>query len=152
MKLPSKELVIAILIGFGVGLVVTYGIWTANQAIKQKESTISPVPTETLRNNIAIESAPVETGNEFKLTLAQPEPYTLTDLDVLSVSGVTLAKANVFIFGENDWKLVISDDQGQFNSEIELIKGINFIKITTISDNGEKLSADRTVVYSTTEI
>jgi len=152
MKIPSKELIIAVLIGFGVGLVVTYGIWTANQAIKQKESSISPIPTEAVRSNGVNEIVPVDAINKLQLTVAQPEPNTMTDLDILSVTGVTMADANVFVFGERDWELVIADNQGQFNTEIQLIRGVNFIKVTTVSDEGKQVSVGRTVVYSTTEI
>ena len=152
MRFPSKELVIAVLIGFAVGLVVTYGIWSANKAIKQKEGSVSPVPTESRKAVMLDESEQVDNSSGLQLKIAQPEPYTLINLDRVSVSGITANNANVLVFGEKDWELVLADSQGQFNAEIQLISGVNYIKITAISDDGAQMSEHRTVVYSTTEI
>lgn len=152
MKFLSKELFIAILLGFVVGLIVTYGIWTANQAIQQKENSISPVPTD-IPDLAAVDVPELSSeDSDLRLKIAQPDANTLTNLDNLVVTGITDGNANVLVFGEKDWELVVADDQGQFSANIALISGINYIKVTVINDQGQQLSANRTVVYSTTEI
>lgn len=152
MRIFSKELIVAMVLGFLVGLIVTYGIWKANQAIKQKENSISPIPTDSVKKDLGLEEPAATNQNDDKLIVAQPDPYTLSNQVALTVSGLTMPNSSVLIFGEKDWELVLANDQGQFATQIQLIKGVNFIKVTAVSDNGHQLDAERTVVYSTTEI
>ncbi len=52
-----KEVLVAIIIGFGLGLVITFGIWTANKALKtaapptpptEEKEEVTPTPAPTL--------------------------------------------------------------------------------------------------------
>ena len=152
MKFPLKELIIAIIFGFIIGLIITYGIWTANQVIKQKEQSLSPVPTKALPLSETKLSQKTTDNNEFKLNLAQPEVHTLSNAENLIVSGTTQAFANVLIYAEQDHQILVANEQGQFSTEIKLIQGINYLTVTAINDTGQQASLDRTVIYSTTEI
>ena len=153
MKLFNKELIIAILIGFFIGLIITYGIWTANQAIKQKQASISPVPTESLTpNKTPAPSQPSQPPLEFKLSLGQPQPYMLSNTETGIITGTSIPFANIIVYGEKNQKIILADKNGQFKTEIPLLKGINYLTITAISDKGEQLTQRRTVVYSSIEI
>lgn len=156
MKLISKEIILAIIVGFGVGLVITYGIYTANQAIKNKQSSVSPIPTQTVNNSSTIPSttSTIENQtdpNQIKLTLSQPDINTVTDLNTATIAGNTSPLANILVYNELTSQILIADQEGQFTTETELQKGINYITITAINDRGDQTSLKRTIVYTTTE-
>jgi hypothetical protein len=152
MKFPSRELIVAIVTGFILGLIVTYGVWTANQAVKQKQQSLSPVPTSTT-NNEPEEVEKVDKNNQtIKLNLAQPQPYTLVNFQAITVSGITNPGNAVFAYGEKNSELVIADQSGQFSTELQLVKGVNYLTVTSVSRQDEQITQTRTVVYSTIEI
>lgn len=153
MNFPAREVIIAILGSLILGTVIGYGAWQANQAIKQKEASLSPVPTAGSVPEI-LPTSNNQSGNsgELGLNLSQPEISAFTNLGTQVVSGTTLPGANVFVYGENDQTVVLADDSGQFFAEVNLIKGINYVKVTSIADSGEQISLTRTVVFSEIEI
>ena len=62
----KKEILIAILIGFILGLIITFGIWTANKSLKDNQeeqpprktggvSVLTPEEAEELKKQISLE-------------------------------------------------------------------------------------------------
>ena len=74
-SLVKKEVLIAIIIGFGLGLVITFGIWTANRALK------TSAPQE--------EGSPEEITNTprpaFSLIINSPEDSSVSDKEEIEV-------------------------------------------------------------------
>lgn len=140
-----KEVLIAIIIGFGLGLVITFGIWTANKALKET------APTTT---------APVEEGAEItptpapalELVITSPENNTVSEEEMIEVSGQTAPSAIVAITYPEGEKLLEADEDGSFSTEISLIGGDNLIEISAFNEEGDEATKTLTVVYSTAEI
>lgn len=140
----KKELLIAIVVGFGLGLVIIFGIRTANQAVNkaapsgtQTEATpsITPVPSQ-----------------DFLLTINNPEDNSISDKEKVEVSGQTNAGATVAIVFPDGEKIIQADDNGRFTGEITLIGGINPIEITAYDKNDNEVTKTINVVYSTSAI
>ena len=141
----KKEIIIAIVIGFALGLLITFGIWTANKAIKNK-----PTPTEETELFTPIEPTP--TAAEFSLTIISPEDDSLINTSKVELKGSTVANAVIVIAEENGEKIIEADEEGSFATELALIAGTNEIKITAFNSEGDEVSQTLSLVYSTKEI
>lgn len=140
-----KEVLIAIIIGFGLGLVITFGIWTANRALKGAPSTPAPSKEE---EAITPTSAP----QEFSLIITSPEDESISTQEKIEVAGKTTPDITVVILYQEGEKIIQADSQGSFSSEITLVGGANQIEITAYDQDGNEVSKIINVVYSTAEI
>lgn len=139
-----KEVILAIIIGFGLGLVITFGIWTANKAIKETAPT-KEAPLE--------EAEPTATpAPEVSLTVLSPQNNTVYDEETLTVSGQSAKEAIIVIIYEEGEKILEADENGNFETEIDLIGGENLVEIAAYDLEGNEVSQTFTVVYSTAEI
>ncbi len=141
----KKEVLIAIIIGFGLGLVITFGIWTANKNMKNPApiETPTPVPEET----------PIPTPlPEFSLKVNSPENNSVSDQGQIEVSGLTAPGAVVVLLYQEGEKILETDPQGQFAAEIALAEGANEIKVSAYDQEGHEASKTLSIVYSTAKI
>lgn len=140
----KKELLIAIIVGFGLGLVVIFGIKTANQAVNKAAP--SEIQTTT-------ESSPTPVVSQaFSLTVNSPEDNAISDKEKITVSGQTAAGATVAMVFTDGEKIIQADDKGNFSGEITLIGGINQIEITAYDSSDNEATKTVNVVYSTSVI
>ncbi len=140
----KKEVVLAIVIGFGVGLIATYGVYNAHQALKEASQIQTPQASSEEENQALTEGQ--------ILSLASPLDQSLTNESKIAVSGTTSPSSWVVILAEKGEKIIQADKKGNFETEVNLISGENEIEIQAISETGEKISKTVTVVYSTVEI
>lgn len=139
-----KEVLIAIIIGFGLGLVITFGVWTANKALREAAPEATPVPEEV---------APTPTPTpELSLVVASPEDNSISEEETIEVSGSTAPGAIVVILYQEGEKILEADSEGKFSTEITLAGGANEIKISAYDEEGNETEKILTVVYSTAEI
>jgi len=141
----KKEVVLAIITGFVIGLLITFGIYTARTSLEKNQSpdaTASAQPTGNLQP-----SSP--TG----LTVIKPLNYTLVDTDEIQVQGTTFPNATITLITTVENSIVTADDDGDFTIQLELEGGLNQIQITaydkTASDSAQ---TQLNIVYSTAEI
>lgn len=139
-----KEVLIAIIIGFGLGLVITFGIWTANKALKET-APATTAPTE----EVEVTPMPAPT---LELVITSPENNTISEKEIVELSGQTAPRAIIAITYPEGEKLLEADEDGSFSTEISLIGGDNLIKISAFNDEGDETTKTLTVVYSTAEI
>lgn len=143
----KKEVLLAIGVGFGLGLVITFGIWTANKSLKQAKIMPTPSPISTPIPNVADKV----TNNQ--LTITSPEDESISNVATITVSGTTSPKAVVSIVFEEDEVIVEADDKGAFSSKIDLIGGYNTIIVTSTDPvTGTETTETRIVTYTTTKI
>jgi len=139
-----KEVLIAIIIGFGLGLVITFGIWTANKALKEN------APTTTAEPEISEETpSPVPA---VELIITSPEDNTISETETIEVSGQTSAGAIIAIVYPEGEKILEADEKGNFTSEISLVGGDNLIEISAFNRQGDQTKKTITVVYSTAKL
>lgn len=142
----KKEVVLAIIIGFGIGLVATFGIFNARKALKEAEQIQTPqASSEEDKINSPISTVQI-------LSLASPLDQSIAKESKIAVSGTTSPSSWIVILAEKGEKLIQADKKGNFETEISLISGENEIEVQAISETGEKTNKVITVVYSTAEI
>ena len=140
-----KEVLIAIAIGFVLGLVITFGIWTANRAL-QKATVQGPTPTPA-------EEEPTATPTpSFTLKVTSPKDNTISSQESIKITGETGPEATVVILYPEGEKILEADEEGKFSTEITLRGGENLATISAYSQEGNEVSQTLTIVYSTAKI
>lgn len=142
----KKELFLSIIIGFGLGLLIMFGVYTANRALKEASLIQSPIVEPKATSSATPESS-LQT-----LTIVSPLDQAIIKEAKIILSGVTSPGSWVVILSEKGEKAVLADSEGNFEAEITLIGGENEIEIISVAENGERASKVITVVYSTVEI
>jgi len=145
----KKEILIAIIIGFVLGLVITFGIWTANKSLKEGATT---QPKEVTENETNIIPVPTQTEEKLPLTIISPENNALVNQEKLEIVGKTSPKAVVAVVYEEGEKIIEADEGGDFKQEITLVGGGNEITISAFDNEGNEASKTLNLVYSTAEI
>lgn len=134
-----KEILFAIVAGVTFGLIIAFGVWRANVALKPEE--VSTVTEEE-------SSTPTpETG--FGVTIAKPQDYQVITSSPTVLSGVTKSGAWVSVSGEDKDYVIETDESGAFEIEIELVGGVNEIIITAFDEEGNSVKESLLLAYST---
>lgn len=138
----QKEVFLAIFIGFLIGLLITFGIWQANKAIK---STAGPTPPVSV-----IEVSP-EVAKPT-LSLLTPADEFLSKEAKVTIKGSYVPNSQIVIISEKGEKILESDKDGVFETEISLVLGENQIEVYGFTKEGDEAKQTLTIVYSTAEI
>lgn len=142
-----KELFVAIALGFGIGLVVVFGIITARSALRKHNlvtnngatsSTLSPTPS------------PAAAATTV-LTITDPQDGEVVTTDKVMLRGKTSPGANIVISTEKADVLVTADDSGSFSSDVSLLSGANDIQVVSFGSSGDRSEMAMTIVYSTAD-
>ena len=142
----KKEVLFAISLGFIVGLIITFGIYRANQALK-KSRVQEPPTAEALPQASADVSAAIKA-----LVIDQPENNIVLDTADTTVSGQAEPGTSIAIIGEENEDLMVADNQGFFSSIINLVSGLNEIKIIATNNQGKQEEKLLNIIYSTSLI
>ncbi len=138
----KKEVILAIAIGFTIGLIATFGIYNAQKSLKEASKIQTPQASEEAKPESISQS----------LSLASPLDESISKEGKVTVSGTTTPSAWVVILAEKGEKILQADQKGNFETEVNLISGENEIEVQAIAETGEKVNKVITVVYSTVEI
>ncbi|TSC89401.1 MAG: Uncharacterized protein G01um10145_558 [Microgenomates group bacterium Gr01-1014_5] len=136
-----KEVLVAIILGVGLGLAVAFGIWRANLALAPK---LGALQTEA-------PLASPEPDNFSELVITQPENNLVVTKDTTLIKGAATPRATVVVTTGIDEYILEADADGSFEKEIELKVGLNEIKVISFDDSGSE-SQKRLVVVYTTEL
>jgi hypothetical protein len=145
----KKEILIAIVIGFILGLVITFGIWTANKSLQENNNTPKAQENE---NQPIVSQNSQTTEEKISLTITSPQNNLLLDQEKVEIIGKTSPSANVVILFEDGEEIIQADGQGDFKEEIILNGGVNEITVTAIDQSGNEISKVLNLVYSTAQI
>jgi len=141
----KKEIIIAVVIGFILGLIITFGVYTANKALKeQKEPTPSLPPVE--------QEATPQPSPTTILEISEPENNIVTRADEITVSGRTNSKTPVAVIAEEFQGFAYSDNEGVFSIDVPLVSGANEIRVVAVPKEGEKEEVIISIVYTEAEI
>lgn len=120
----KKEVIIAILIGFGIGLLITLGI----HATRKKETTVFNPASQ------VVPTPAVDT--EHHITVLTPLENSVQSAENLLIKGQTTPDSMVVLETEKAHQIKVSDESGFFETEYPLAPGPNQINITSYSPNG----------------
>jgi hypothetical protein len=141
----KKELLMAIIGSFILGLIIMGGVWTANNAINTQRG---KNPVNLNQSNNSTKPSPVPTQAPFFLTIIKPEGQSIINTEQIVISGNTLPNIPVVMVWENGENIIQSDSAGNFDGEIGLISGVNEITITVFAQDGKQVSKKIGLVYS----
>ena len=139
----KKEVLFAIIIGFIIGLVITFGIYTAQSAIQSKTSQSS---------NKKQDSTTATTDSSHKLTIISPTNEALFTQDSVPITGTTSPGSIVVIVSTSQELFARADGQGNFSVDVELSGGVNNFDIVSYQDDGNKIDQSLTLTYTTAEL
>jgi hypothetical protein len=142
----KKEVLLAIVIGFGIGLLITFGIYTARTALEDKpdssdSSQESPV---NIQNPNATDSA--------KLAISSPLNNALLETDKIQLTGTSNPQATISIVTTLSNQVLTSNDQGDFTADLELEGGANQVVVTAFTPQGDSVTVNLNLVYTTAKI
>ncbi|PIR61641.1 MAG: hypothetical protein COY81_01455 [Candidatus Pacebacteria bacterium CG_4_10_14_0_8_um_filter_43_12] len=135
----KKEVLIAILIGFGLGLTITYSIYRLRTAMEDKPQTIEEIVSTTPSPSADTQSM---------LAILTPADGSIQTEKTATVAGSTFANAFVVLFVNNTDYTQTSDESGNFSFEVKLDDGSNVLKAHVLNENGEVVTKESVVVVS----
>lgn len=131
-----KELIVASIIGIGFGLVIAFGVYRINSSLKPNGYKTQSTPN------------PKTVISELKITLDKPQNNDVLTVDSIPVTGITKPLTWITVSGEDEDYVVQSDDKGLFSQDVNLIPGVNQIKLTAFDALGAQSLEKVLVVYS----
>ena len=134
----KKEMLVAVVIGFLLGLVITYGIYRLRIAGNQK--TANPVTSP------APSSSPSDA--ESLITIHSPEDGRVQSEKSTTVTGSTISEAYVVLFVNNTEYIRQADGDGNFSFEVTLEDGSNLLTLEVLTEDGTTITKERTVVVT----
>ena len=105
----KKEVLIAIIIGFTLGLIITFGIHTAQQSLKLKKQ---------LASNQNTHLTPTPAAPTQPLTIASPDNGMVFHQANLQVTGTTTPQALISVIATDSYTTAAADFQGNFSAPI----------------------------------
>ncbi len=145
----KKEVFLAIAIGFALGLVITFGIWTANKSLKNLPSS-KPTPTPV---TVSATPSPAATqANQTSLTLSSPADEALVTTNKVTVSGKASPQAVVVILSEDNQQILTADAKGEFTTSVTLVPGYNSLRVQAYDPDGNMTESSALVTYTTAKI
>lgn len=130
-----REVLWAAIIGIVFGLVIAFGAWRINSGFGKKAERPATSPSP-------------KVNSEFKIVLDKPEDKDVVTEGTVTVSGLTKPLVWLTFSGEKFDYIVQADEKGTFSQEVNLIPGVNQIKLTAFDREGGQSIEKVIVVYS----
>jgi hypothetical protein len=142
-----KEFIIAILAGLSLGLIIAFGVRTAQTSLKNR---IKANKSDTTSSSIQANS---QTNASHTLLITAPIPdQIVTDSD-LNIVGSTTPNSMVSIVGTGGIETsTLADDTGSFNAPVTLTAGVNSLVVTSFNPDGDQSESSFNVVFSSADL
>jgi hypothetical protein len=137
----KKEVLIAVIVGFSLGLIITFGIYRAQKSLSDRAA----------NKNATEESTQIDSTSNISLSITQPEDGSITDKDTITVGGIAKKNSLITVISPEDHQATQADELGNFSVEFSLEVGENQIHIKSVSDDNTKQEKTISVVYSSYE-
>lgn len=140
----NKDALLATLIGFGIGLLIT-GLLLIGPNIVKMFPAIKLPTISFSQNNTS--PAPTPTPKAALFSIESPLPDAIENSPDLLVSGTAPAGSTVVIAGPSDESVVAVASDGKFAGKITLVEGRNDITVTSLTPD-KQTSQSVTVFYT----
>lgn len=132
-----KEILFAILAGVTFGLIIAFGVWRANVALRPDGvSTTAPEDT----------SSAVQ--RDFGITIAKPQDYQVITASPAILTGISNPNIWIVVSAEEEDYVAKTDESGEFEIEVDVIGGVNEVIITAFDTDGAEAQEKLILVYS----
>lgn len=143
----KKDIAVAILAGFVIGVIVALTAANLPQIIK------GGIKVPTSNPPAAITPPQVETAlQNLDFTLDEPKDESVSDTKIIDISGRAKTGQTVFIESQNDHKAVEVDASGNFTGKLNLTEGLNTIFITLYDETGNSNLKTINVYYTSEKL
>jgi hypothetical protein len=132
-----KEIIFAILAGITFGLIIAFGVWRANVALRP-DGASTTAPEETT----------ADAQTDFGITIAKPQDYQVITAPSTTLTGISKPNIWIVVSVEEEDYVEKTDESGEFAIEIDVIGGVNEIIVTAFDTDGTKSQEKLTLVYS----
>jgi hypothetical protein len=139
-----KEVILAVIIGVLLGGVILYGINLANNSAKSSQE--DQKQSEQVKEKTP--NSPITATN--KISIITPQDHSVVTESTITLKGSAKPNQNIAIVSESDDILTVSDEKGNFSSNINLISGENTITITVVDDKQATASSKISVIRTAT--
>jgi len=138
----KKEVFLAIIIGIIFGLTVMLAFDT-----KKKDGLGRATPSPS--NSLPPTTPPEKMKEDIFLTVSEPDSEAVSSQEKIILKGKTNPLATIVIIWEKGENILVANEDGQFETEINLSPGPNEIEISAYNENGLVTKKILTVTYST---
>lgn len=127
----KKESIVAILIGFGLGLTAALAILVLPQKVTNLTLNI---PFVTQRDKVPVRvdqdsSVPTITPTLEGLAISEPEDRLITQKNSISIRGTAAPNTIVVLLTTNNTDATTTDNDGKYEFKVELLEGRNDLQI-----------------------
>lgn len=134
----KKEMFIAVLIGFLLGLAITFGVY--RMQVSKKKAVMLDVPTQ---------ADPVSTPDTTALlVIHSPEDGAIQTEKEVTITGTAVPGSHVVLFVNDADYVRTSDDAGNFSFAVTLADGPNILTITMVDQTGNSVTRQRSIVVT----
>lgn len=134
----KKEMFIAVLIGFLLGLAITFGVY--RMQVAKKKNVMVDVPTQT---------APASTPDTTSLlVIHSPDDGSIQTENEATITGTAVSGSHVVLFVNDTDYVRTTDDAGNFSFTVKLDDGPNILTITMVDQAGTSVTKQRTIVVT----
>ena len=142
----NKDAILATLIGFGIGLLITGLLLVGPNVLKYVPAV--PLPSFSfLHRQKTPDVTPTPTPKQVDLSIESPLADSIEDTATILVSGTARRGATVVIAGPGDESVILVNGDGKFAGKVTLQEGKNDITVTAIGS--DKTFTQTVVVYYT---
>lgn len=138
----KKEVAFAVFIGLILGLIVTFGIYTARTSTQPPVAESAKLLASTGPESTTATSSSTVIGTGA-LSLSSPEDGLITTAKEVQVSGTTEENSVVFIFYGDEYSIETADATGNFSTRIPTKAGSMVILVRSIDQNGNQVEDQR---------
>lgn len=139
----KKELFVAIILGLSMGLIITYGIYRAQQVDTRQQAATLEIGSQEIADISDVQNV---------LTIDSPKDESVVDQQNISVAGQTLPGAFVVIYINEEPIITTADSTGSFSVTAGLATGANLISVHSVDEGGNEVVAEVVVSYTTEPI
>lgn len=135
-----KEVIIAIILGLGLGFIITFGIYRTQVALRSTPS--SEQQAEALKTPTT-QITPI---TEQDLVIHNPEAGLIVKESKIVVTGTSQPQLPVVLLVNSTEYLSSTDSGGNFSFDVPLKDGSNVLTIYVLKDDGSAFTEQRTVI------
>lgn len=141
----KRDIIIAVIIGFIAGSIIAITAVNLPNIIKNNSvkfntgGKITPIPTPKLPEIINLE-------------ITSPKDQFLSPNKTVEIQGKSKPGSTIFLESDTDNKVKEAGSDGSFTDKLDLIEGINIIRISALDENGEYLTKELTVFYTSEQL
>lgn len=139
-----KEALIAVIGGLGIGVIVAFGIWSTNKPREIPSLETPPQSAQTLS-----EQNSNSTIQESNVSIFSPQDQTVITESPVQISGISKPNSIVVISAESDDYIIEIPENGSFQESVELVPGLNQIKIFSFEKGSKIAETELVLAYST---